>query len=103
MQRPVWQTAVKLLLLALYIFIALLHIEDYTWNYDEGVLLQTAALNHQGYPLFSETVINKPPLLIWWVQLSTAIISGLGFSTVLTLVLIPVMLSVPANISGWGP
>lgn len=37
---------------------------------------------------------------IWWVQLSTAIISGLGFSTVLTLVLIPVMLSVPANISG---
>ena len=35
---------------------------------------------------------------IWWVQLSTAIISGLGFSTVLTLVLIPVMLSVPANI-----
>lgn len=35
---------------------------------------------------------------IWWVQLSTAIISGLGFSTILTLVLIPVMLSVPANI-----
>lgn len=77
MRRPVWQTAVKLLLLALYIFIALLHIEDYTWNYDEGVLLQTAALSHQGYPLFSETVINKPPLLIWWVQLSF-LLGGIG-------------------------
>ncbi len=35
---------------------------------------------------------------IWWIQLSTAIISGLAFSTLLTLVLIPVMLSLPANI-----
>lgn len=35
---------------------------------------------------------------IWWVQLSTAIISGLAFSTLLTLVLIPVMLAVPTNI-----
>jgi len=41
---------------------------------------------------------------IWWIQLSTAIISGLGFSTVLTLVMIPVMLSLPVNIksaAGW--
>jgi len=34
---------------------------------------------------------------IWWVQLSTAVISGLAFSTVLTLVLTPVMLSLPEN------
>lgn len=36
---------------------------------------------------------------IWWVQLSTAVISGLAFSTLLTLVLMPVMLSLPANIA----
>ncbi len=35
---------------------------------------------------------------IWWVQLSTAVISGLAFSTLLTLVLTPVMLSLPENI-----
>ena len=31
----------------------------------------------------------------WWVQLSTAVISGLAFSTLLTLVLIPVLLAFP--------
>jgi multidrug efflux pump len=36
---------------------------------------------------------------IWWVQLSTAIIFGLAFSTLLTLVLTPVMLSLPSNIT----
>ncbi len=35
---------------------------------------------------------------IWWVQLSTAIIFGLAFSTVLTLVLIPVLLTMPGNV-----
>ena len=34
---------------------------------------------------------------IWWVQLSTAIIFGLAFSTLLTLILIPTMLAVPQN------
>lgn len=33
---------------------------------------------------------------VWWVQLSTAIIFGLGFATLLTLVLIPTMLALPA-------
>ena len=32
---------------------------------------------------------------IWWVQLSTAIIFGLSFATILTLVLVPSMLAVP--------
>lgn len=31
----------------------------------------------------------------WWVQLATAVISGLAFSTVLTLLIIPVMLCLP--------
>lgn len=34
---------------------------------------------------------------IWWVQLSTTIIFGLGFSTLLTLILIPSMLALPHN------
>ena len=34
---------------------------------------------------------------IWWVQLSTAVIFGLAFSTVLTLVLVPVLLTLPSN------
>lgn len=35
---------------------------------------------------------------IWWVQLSTAIISGLAFSTVLTLVVVPVLLAMPETV-----
>ncbi len=38
---------------------------------------------------------------IWWIQLSTAVISGLAFSTLLTLILIPVLLSMPANIASF--
>lgn len=68
-----WQTAVKLGLLVLYLAIALVHLGDYAWLYDEGVLLQTAALSYEGYPLYSETVVNKPPLFVWWVQLAFAI------------------------------
>jgi multidrug efflux pump len=37
---------------------------------------------------------------VWWVQLSTAIISGLAFSTLLTLVVIPSLLVMPANLVG---
>ena len=32
----------------------------------------------------------------WWVQLSTAIIFGLGFSTLLTLILVPTLLAAPS-------
>ncbi len=38
------------------------------------------------------------PKAVLWIQLSTAIIFGLGFSTLLTLVLVPVMLSIPQQI-----
>ncbi len=33
---------------------------------------------------------------IWWIQLSTAVIAGLAFSTILTLVMIPVMIAMPS-------
>ncbi len=47
---------------------------------------------------FTQTVSVGGITAIWWVQLSTAIIFGLAFSTMLTLVLIPSMLALPANV-----
>lgn len=40
-------------------------------------------------------IVIGGPVSVWWVQLSTAIIFGLGFSTLLTLVLVPVLLAAP--------
>lgn len=45
---------------------------------------------------FAPTVTIGSFTSTWWVQLSTAIIFGLGFSTVLTLVLAPVWIAAPA-------
>ncbi|MEP3233801.1 MAG: efflux RND transporter permease subunit [Hyphomicrobiales bacterium] len=48
---------------------------------------------------FFERVISVGSITsIWWVQLSTAIIAGLAFSTLLTLILIPCMLALPHNV-----
>ncbi len=48
---------------------------------------------------FFEQVISIGGITaIWWVQLSTAIIAGLAFSTLLTLFLIPTMLALPTNL-----
>lgn len=43
-------------------------------------------------------IVIGGPVSVWWVQLSTAIIFGLGFSTLLTLVLVPVLLAAPTVI-----
>ena len=55
---------------------------------------------------FSREVSLGGPVSVWWVQLSTAIIYGLGFSTLLTLVLIPVLLAAPEVLrqryKGWS-
>jgi multidrug efflux pump len=45
------------------------------------------------------TIQIGEPTSAWWVQLSTAIIFGLGFSTLLTLILVPVMLTLPDYLS----
>jgi len=37
----------------------------------------------------------------WWSQLSTAIVFGLGFATVLTLVVTPSALMVRVNVRDW--
>jgi len=44
---------------------------------------------------FDRSLSIGGPVSAWWVQLATAIIFGLGFSTLLTLVLVPVLLTVP--------
>jgi len=35
----------------------------------------------------------------WWVQLSTAVVFGLGFSTIMTLIVTPVWLAIPERLS----
>ncbi len=47
---------------------------------------------------FTRDITVGGPVAAWWVQLSTAIIFGLGFSTLLTLVLVPVLLVAPGKI-----
>ncbi|MEM1286829.1 MAG: efflux RND transporter permease subunit [Pseudomonadota bacterium] len=47
------------------------------------------------FNFFAQVVQIGSITSIWWVQLATAIIFGLAFSTVLTLLIIPVMLCLP--------
>ena len=50
-------------------------------------------------PSFREGVVHfKPPGSEWWVQMAGAIVWGLTFSTLLTLLLTPVMLAVPSTL-----
>ena len=56
-------------------------------------LLPMATQINVGY--IDRTVTYGGPVAVWWVQLSTAIIAGLGFATLLTLVVTPVMLAAP--------
>ncbi len=60
-----------------------------------GLLPMAIQLN---VDFFSRELTYGGPVAAWWVQLSTAIIFGLGFSTLLTLVLVPVMLVAPQAI-----
>lgn len=48
---------------------------------------------------FERTISMNSITSLWWVQLSTAVISGLAFSTMLTLLVTPVMLSLPENLA----
>tara|TARA_R110000868_G_scaffold2384_6_gene17697 strand:- start:3542 stop:6763 length:3222 start_codon:yes stop_codon:yes gene_type:complete len=41
------------------------------------------------------------PASEWWVQLSSAVVWGLGFSTLLTLILTPVLLAAPSRLGAW--
>ena len=48
--------------------------------------------------VMNRTIQFGEPTSAWWVQMATAIIFGLGFSTLLTLILVPVMLALPDQI-----
>ncbi len=50
--------------------------------------------------LTREILIGAPSSQ-WWTQLATAIVFGLGFATVLTLVVTPSALMVRANVQAW--
>ncbi len=46
-------------------------------------------------------ITHGAPATQWWTQLATAIVFGLGFATVLTLVVTPSALMVRANVKDW--
>ncbi|MEX0851968.1 MAG: efflux RND transporter permease subunit [Bauldia sp.] len=46
-------------------------------------------------------ILIGAPSTQWWVQLSTAIVFGLGFATILTLVVTPAQLAFLAKLGGW--
>ncbi|MEC8578866.1 MAG: efflux RND transporter permease subunit, partial [Pseudomonadota bacterium] len=48
--------------------------------------------------VMNRTIEFGAPTSAWWVQMATAIIFGLGFSTLLTLILVPVMLALPEQL-----
>jgi multidrug efflux pump len=47
------------------------------------------------------TVLIGAPSVQWWVHLSTAIVFGLGFATILTLIVTPAALMALANLAAW--
>ncbi|MEO0975757.1 MAG: efflux RND transporter permease subunit [Pseudomonadota bacterium] len=57
-----------------------------------GLVPMATAVN---LDFFTQTIAVGGITAIWWIQLSTAVISGLAFSTILTLIMIPVMIALP--------
>ena len=51
--------------------------------------------------LFQREITVDAPATQWWIGLSTAICFGLGFSTILTLLVTPCALMLRANLSQW--
>jgi len=45
---------------------------------------------------FSRQIVVGDPSGAWWIQLATAVIAGLSFSTLLTLLMVPVLLAAPS-------
>lgn len=57
-----------------------------------GLIPMAAQVN---FDFFNQTISVGGITAIWWVQLSTAIISGLAFATILTLFVVPTLLVAP--------
>ena len=47
---------------------------------------------------FNRHVSVGGPISDWWVQLATAVVFGMGFSTVLTLLVTPALLAIPEHL-----
>jgi multidrug efflux pump len=54
-----------------------------------------------GIDFIGRTIVIDAPANQLWVQLSISIVFGLGFATVLTLIVTPSLLMVRANVSNW--
>ena len=52
------------------------------------------------FNIFEASIEAGSVTSVWWVQFATALIFGLGFSTLLTLVLVPTLLAAPIIVSG---
>ncbi|MDV7340100.1 efflux RND transporter permease subunit [Terasakiella sp. A23] len=63
-----------------------------------GLLPMVLQLN---IDFFTREITSGAPSTQWWVQLATAIFFGLGFATVLTLVVTPSALMLRANVQDW--
>jgi multidrug efflux pump len=50
---------------------------------------------------FTREIQVGAPATQWWINLSTAIVFGLGFATVLTLIITPAMLMAVENMREW--
>ncbi|MDB4930817.1 MAG: hypothetical protein JWM10_3301 [Myxococcaceae bacterium] len=49
------------------------HLRDDAWDYDEGPLLQAAALARDGARLYADVSLNKPPGFIWLLRAGFAL------------------------------
>jgi len=79
------------LVIAMYILWPLTHLDVYAWSNDEGLYVQRAALANAGYPLYTEVLLNKPPLLVWILQLAFRVAGqtlAVGRLTILALTLL---------------
>jgi len=63
-----------------------------------GLLPMVMQLN---IDFFTREITYGAPSTQWWAQLATAIVFGLGFATVLTLVVTPCALMLRANVQDW--
>ncbi|NLE45049.1 MAG: hypothetical protein GX620_10040 [Chloroflexi bacterium] len=85
-----------------YLIYGLVHLSACAWDHDEGLYLQRAALANAGHSLYTEILLNKPPLLVWLLQVAF----WLGGASVETGRLIVLLLNlagmVALTVFAWG-
>ena len=61
-------------MLVAFLTLQLNHIEQFSWNDDEGIYMTQARLLHSGYRLYSEIFSSSPPLFISSLRLAFALL-----------------------------